>query len=65
MNKMLILSKECPNGQLSAQWQILRMLSYAVVDGNSFTQQQVLVGLLFLIGNILYNRTHGKDIQTC
>ena len=65
MNKMLILSKECPYGWLFTQWQILRMLSYVVVDGNSFPQWQVPVGLLFPIGNILYNRTRGKDIQTC
>ena len=65
MNKMQILSKECPYSQLSAQWQILRMLSYAVVYGNSFTQWQVPAGLLFPIGNILYNRTYGKDIQNC
>ena len=65
MNKMLILSKECPYGWLSAQWWILRMLSYAVVYGNSFAQWRVPVGLLFPIGNILYNRTCGKDIWTC
>ena len=41
MNKMLILSKECPYGWLSTQWWILRMLSYVVVDGNSFTQWRV------------------------
>ena len=37
MNKTLILLKECSYGQLSAQWQILRMLSYPVVYGNYFT----------------------------
>ena len=35
MNKTWILSKECPYSRLSTQWQILRMLSYAVVYGNS------------------------------
>ena len=59
---MLILSKGCPYGWLSAQWQILSMLSYAVVDGNSFAQWWVPVGLLSLISNILYNRTHGWSI---
>ena len=48
--------------QLSAQWQILRMFSYAVIDGNSFTQWWVPVGPLFPISNILYNRTHGRNI---
>ena len=38
------------------------MLSYVVVYGNAFAQWQVLVGLLFLVSNILYNRTCGRSI---
>ena len=47
---------------MSAQWQILRMFSHLVVYDSSFTQWQVLVGLLFSISNILYNRTHGRSV---
>ena len=33
-----------------------------VVYDSSFAQWQVPVGLLFFIGNILYNRAHGRSI---
>ena len=47
---------------MSAQWQILKMFSHVVVYDSSLTQWQVLVGLLFFISNILYNRAHGRSI---
>ena len=62
MNNILRLLKECSYGWLSTQWQILRLFSHAMVYDRSFTQWQVLVGLLFPIGNILYNRTRGRSI---
>ena len=34
-----------------------------MTGGSSFAQQQVLVGLSLLVGDVLYKRAHGSGIQ--